>query len=468
MSPVHVVGGGLAGCEAAWQLARRGVAVVLHEMRPTRATAVHKTAQLAELVCSNSFRSDDAQGSAIGLLHAEMRRLGSLIMHAADANKLPAGSALAVDRDGFAGAITTALEAEPLLEIRREEIVTPPADWDNVIVATGPLTSPALSEAIQSLTGEDSLAFFDAIAPIVYRHSIDMGVAWFQSRYDKAGPAGSGADYINCPLTRADYDKFVDALLAAEKTSFQDFEMATPYFDGCLPIEVMAERGRETLRHGPMKPFGLTNPHGPGVKPYAVVQLRQDNRLGTLFNMVGFQTKLKHGEQLHIFRTIPGLANAEFARLGGLHRNTFIDSPRLLDATLRLRSAPRLRFAGQITGCEGYVESAAIGLLAGRFAAAERLGVNMAPPPPTTAHGALLAHITGGHIETIDAGPRSFQPMNVNFGLFPPLSRTPTRNASGLRLRGPVKTAAKKQALCTRALEDLEQWRCGRLAVAAE
>jgi methylenetetrahydrofolate--tRNA-(uracil-5-)-methyltransferase len=468
MSPVHVVGGGLAGCEAAWQLARRGVAVVLHEMRPTRATAVHKTAQLAELVCSNSFRSDDAQGSAIGLLHAEMRRLGSLIMHAADANKLPAGSALAVDRDGFAGAITTALEAEPLLEIRREEIVTPPADWDNVIVATGPLTSPALSEAIRSLTGEDSLAFFDAIAPIVYRHSIDMGVAWFQSRYDKAGPAGSGADYINCPLTRADYDKFVDALLAAEKTSFHDFEMATPYFDGCLPIEVMAERGRETLRHGPMKPFGLTNPHGPGVKPYAVVQLRQDNRLGTLFNMVGFQTKLKHGEQLRIFRTIPGLANAEFARLGGLHRNTFIDSPRLLDATLRLRSAPRLRFAGQITGCEGYVESAAIGLLAGRFAAAERLGVNMAPPPPTTAHGALLAHITGGHIETIDAGPRSFQPMNVNFGLFPPLSRTPTRNASGLRLRGPVKTAAKKQALCTRALEDLEQWRCGRLAVAAE
>jgi methylenetetrahydrofolate--tRNA-(uracil-5-)-methyltransferase len=468
MGPVHVVGGGLAGCEAAWQLARRGVAVVLHEMRPTRATAVHKTAQLAELVCSNSFRSDDAQGSAIGLLHAEMRRLGSLIMHAADANKLPAGSALAVDRDGFAGAITTALEVEPLLEIRREEIVTPPADWDNVIVATGPLTSPALSEAIRSLTGEDSLAFFDAIAPIVYRHSIDMGVAWFQSRYDKAGPAGSGADYINCPLTRADYDKFVDALLAAEKTSFHDFEMATPYFDGCLPIEVMAERGRETLRHGPMKPFGLTNPHGPGVKPYAVVQLRQDNRLGTLFNMVGFQTKLKHGEQLRIFRTIPGLANAEFARLGGLHRNTFIDSPRLLDATLRLRSAPRLRFAGQITGCEGYVESAAIGLLAGRFAAAERLGVNMAPPPPTTAHGALLAHITGGHIETIDAGPRSFQPMNVNFGLFPPLSRTPTRNASGLRLRGPVKTAAKKQALCTRALEDLEQWRCGRLAVAAE
>jgi methylenetetrahydrofolate--tRNA-(uracil-5-)-methyltransferase len=468
MSPVHVVGGGLAGCEAAWQLARRGVAVVLHEMRPVRATAVHKTAQLAELVCSNSFRSDDAQGSAIGLLHAEMRRLGSLIMHAADANKLPAGSALAVDRDGFAGAITAALDAEPLIAIRREEIVAPPAEWDSVIVATGPLTSPALGDALRSLTGEDSLAFFDAIAPIVYRDSIDMGVAWFQSRYDKAGPAGSGADYINCPLVRADYEKFVDALLAAEKTSFHDFETATPYFDGCLPIEIMAERGRETLRHGPMKPFGLTNPHSPDVKPYAVVQLRQDNRLGTLFNMVGFQTKLKHGEQLRIFRTIPGLAKAEFARLGGLHRNTFIDSPKLLDATLRLRSAPRLRFAGQITGCEGYVESAAIGLLAGRFAAAERLGVNMEPPPPTTAHGALLVHITGGHIETIDAGPRSFQPMNVNFGLFPPLPRTPARNASGMRLRGPVKAAAKKQALCARALDDLDHWRCGRLVVAAE
>jgi methylenetetrahydrofolate--tRNA-(uracil-5-)-methyltransferase len=469
MSPVHIIGGGLAGCEAAWQLARRGVAVVLHEMRPARPTAVHKTAQLAELVCSNSFRSDDAQSSAIGLLHAEMRRLGSLIMHAADANKLPAGSALAVDRDGFAGTITAALQAEPLIAIRREEIATtPPADWDSVIVATGPLTSPALSEAIRSLTGEDSLAFFDAIAPIVYRESIDMGVAWFQSRYDKAGPAGSGADYINCPLARADYDKFVDALLAAEKASFHDFETATPYFDGCLPIEVMAERGRETLRHGPMKPFGLTNPHSPDAKPYAVVQLRQDNRLGTLFNMVGFQTKLKHGEQLRIFRTIPALAKAEFARLGGLHRNTFIDSPKLLDATLRLRSAPRLRFAGQITGCEGYVESAAIGLLAGQFAAAERRGVNIAPPPPTTAHGALLAHITGGHIETIDAGPRSFQPMNVNFGLFPPLPRTPARTAGGVRLRGPPKAAAKKQALCRRALDDLEHWLSGRTAVAAE
>jgi methylenetetrahydrofolate--tRNA-(uracil-5-)-methyltransferase len=468
MRPVHIIGGGLAGCEAAWQLARRGVRVVLHEMRPARATAVHKTAQLAELVCSNSFRSDDAQGSAIGLLHAEMRRLGSLVMQAADANKLPAGTALAVDRDGFAGAITAALDAEQLIEIRREEIATIPDDWDSVIVATGPLTSPALSETIRSLTGEASLAFFDAIAPIVYRESIDMDVAWFQSRYDKAGPAGSGADYINCPLARGDYDNFVDALLAAEKTSFREFEVATPYFDGCLPIEVMAERGRETLRHGPMKPFGLTNPRCPDVKAYAVVQLRQDNWLGTLFNMVGFQTKLKHGEQLRIFRTIPGLAKAEFARLGGLHRNTFIHSPKLLDATLRLRSAPRLRFAGQITGCEGYVESAAIGLLTGRFAAAERLGEITMPPPHTTAHGALLAHIAGGHIETMDAGPPSFQPMNVNFGLFPPLARAPAREATGSRLRGASKIAAKKEALCTRALHDLEDWLSGRLPLAAE
>jgi methylenetetrahydrofolate--tRNA-(uracil-5-)-methyltransferase len=468
MSPVHIIGGGLGGCEAAWQLARRAVPVILHEMRPARATAVHKTTQLAELVCSNSFRSDDAQGSAIGLLHAEMRRLDSLIMHAADANKLPAGSALAVDRDGFAGAITAALEAEPLIDIHREEIGIFAEDWDSVIVATGPLTSPALSEAIRSLTGEESLAFFDAIAPIIYRDTIDMEIAWFQSRYDKAGPAGSGADYVNCPLARADYDNFVDALLAAEKTSFRDFELSTPYFDGCLPIEVMAERGRETLRHGPMKPFGLTNAHCPSVKPYAVVQLRQDNRLGTLFNMVGFQTKLKHGEQQSIFRTIPGLAKAEFARLGGLHRNTFIDAPKVLDGTLRLRSAPRLRFAGQITGCEGYVESAAIGLLAGRFAAAERLGQNAILPPHTTAHGALLAHITGGHIETIDGGPRSFQPMNVNFGLFPPLGRTPGNDAGGVRLRGAAKTAAKKRMLCTRALHDLENWLSGRLPVAAE
>ncbi len=356
LPPIHVIGGGLAGSEAAWQIARHGVPVVLHEMRPVVSTAVHKTEQFAELVCSNSFRSDDADGSAIGLLHAEMRRLGSLVMHTADAHKLPAGGALAVDRDGFAAAITAALESEPLIEIRREQILEPPAEWDNVIIATGPLTSPALADALRALTGEAALAFFDAIAPIVHRDSIDFDVAWFQSRYDKAGPGGTGADYINCPLTRAQYDTFVDALLAGEKTAFHDFEATTPYFDGCLPIEVMAERGRETLRHGPMKPFGLTDSHRPTQKPYAVVQLRQDNKLGTLFNMVGFQTKLKHGEQARIFRTIPGLGNAEFARLGGLHRNTFLNSPKLLDATLRLKTAPRLRFAGQITGCEGYVE----------------------------------------------------------------------------------------------------------------
>ena len=376
-------------------------------------------------------------------------------MHAADGNKLPAGSALAVDRDGFAAAITAALDAEPLIEIRREEIVMPPDDWNSVIIATGPLTSPSLSDAIRTVSGENALAFFDAIAPIVYRDSIDMEVAWFQSRYDKAGPAGSGSDYINCPLARSDYDDFIDALLAAEKSSFHEFEMATPYFDGCLPIEVMAERGRETLRHGPMKPFGLTDPRRPGRKPYAVVQLRQDNKLGTLFNMVGFQTKLKHGEQMRIFRTIPGLANAEFARLGGLHRNTFLNSPKLLDETLRLNAQPRLRFAGQITGCEGYVESAAIGLLAGRFAAAERHGERPSLPPPTTAHGALLGHITGGHVETIDSGSRSFQPMNVNFGLFPPLGKRTAR-------------AAQKPALSARALADLDAWIGGAIPHAAE
>jgi len=469
MRPVHIVGGGLAGSEAAWQLARRGVPVVLHEMRPLRSTAAHKTGQFAELVCSNSFRSDDAETSAIGLLHAEMRRLDSLVMRAADLHKLPAGSALAVDRDGFAAAITAALQAEPLIEIDRAEIAEPPAEWDSVIVATGPLTSAALAETIRALTGEDALSFFDAIAPIVARDTIDFDVAWFQSRYDKAGPGGgSGADYVNCPLTRAQYDAFVDALLAGDKTAFHDFEMTTPYFDGCLPIEVMAERGRETLRHGPMKPFGLTNPHEPQTKAYAVVQLRQDNRLGTLFNMVGFQTKLRHAEQVRIFRAIPGLAMAEFARLGGLHRNTFLNSPKRLDATLRLRAMPSWRFAGQITGCEGYVESAAIGLLAGRFAAAERLGEQPLIPPPTTAHGALIGHITGGHIETIDAGPSSFQPMNVNFGLFPPLLHMPAKDADGMRLRGAAKTIAKKHALCARALNDLEAWRAGALPTAAE
>ena len=468
MQPVHVIGAGLAGSEAAWQIAGQGVPVVLHEMRPLRMTDAHKTDGLAELVCSNSFRSDDRETNAVGLLHEEMRRLGSLIMRAGDAHQVPAGGAMAVDRAEFSAAVGAALRDHPLITIERGEIADlPPADWDSVIVATGPLTSPALAAAIRELSGQDALAFFDAIAPIVHRDAIDMNVAWFQSRYDKAGPAGTGADYINCPLDRAQYEAFVDALLAGEKTSFHGWE-STPYFDGCLPIEVMAERGRETLRHGPLKPFGLTNPHDPQTKAYAVVQLRQDNKLGTLYNMVGFQTKLKHGEQTRIFRTIPGLQKAEFARLGGLHRNTFLNSPKLLDPILRLRSMPRLRFAGQITGCEGYVESAAVGLLAGRFAAAERLRERPILPPATTAHGALLAHITGGHVETIDAGPRSFQPMNINFGLFPPLRSTPSKGPDGERLRGTAKTLAKKRALTGRALADLSEWINGELRSAAE
>jgi methylenetetrahydrofolate--tRNA-(uracil-5-)-methyltransferase len=437
-------------------------------MRPVRQTAAHKTGGLAELVCSNSFRSDDAEQNAVGLLHAEMRRLGSLIMRSGDAHQVPAGGALAVDRDGFSGAVTAALTGHPLISLERDEIIVPPTEWDSVIIATGPLTSPDLAAAIRAKTGEDALAFFDAIAPIVHRDSIDMTKAWFQSRYDKAGPGGSGADYINCPMTREQYEAFVAALIAGDKASFHDWEATTPYFDGCLPIEVMAERGLETLRHGPMKPVGLTNPHDPHTKAYAIVQLRQDNKLGTLFNMVGFQTKLKHGEQVRIFRTIPGLENGEFARLGGLHRNTFLNSPKLLEGTLRLRAEPRLRFAGQITGCEGYVESAAIGGLAGRFAAAERLGEPLLPPPPTTAHGALLGHVTGGHIETIDNGPRSFQPMNVNFGLFPPLARTPSVGADGKKLRGPEKAIAKRRALCQRALADLDAWVAGATAQAAE
>jgi methylenetetrahydrofolate--tRNA-(uracil-5-)-methyltransferase len=466
VKPVHIIGGGLAGSEAAWQVAGRGVPVVLHEMRPVRMTAAHKTEQLAELVCSNSFRSDDRENNAVGLLHAEMRRLGSLVLRAGDGNQVPGGGALAVDREGFAAAVTAALEAHPLITIRREEISgLPPEEFDSVIIATGPLTSPALAAAIRNLTGEEALAFFDAIAPIVHRESIDFSVAWFQSRYDKAGPGGSGADYVNCPLDRPQYAAFVDALVAGEKVAFHEWE-GTPYFEGCLPIEIMAERGPETLRHGPMKPFGLTNPHAPERKPYAVVQLRQDNKLGTLFNMVGFQTKLKHAEQVRIFRTIPGLESAQFARLGGLHRNTFLNSPKLLDPTLRLKAMPRLRFAGQITGCEGYVESAAVGLLAGKFAAAERLGEPVSLPPPTSAHGALLNHITGGHIESIEAGPRSFQPMNINFGLFPPLA--PRTAKSATRLPGPAKTLARKQALSARALADLEQWIAGQPAIAAE
>lgn len=463
---VHVIGGGLAGSEAAWQLAKAGVRVVLHEMRPERQTDAHKTDALAELVCSNSFRSDDWETNAVGLLHEEMRRAGSLIMASADAHKLPAGGALAVDRDGFAGAVTAALSAEPLIEIDRAEVPgLPPETWTSVIVATGPLTSPSLASAVKSLTGEVELAFFDAIAPIVHFESIDMDVCWRQSRYDKAGPGGSGADYINCPLDHAQYDAFIDALLEGEKTAFKDFEK-TPYFEGCLPIEVMAERGRDTLRYGPMKPIGLTNAHRPDEKPYAIVQLRQDNALGSLWNMVGFQTKLKHGEQVQVFRMIPGLEHAEFARLGGLHRNTFLNSPKLLDGALRLKADPRLRFAGQITGVEGYVESAAIGLIAGRFASAEQLGTPLAPPPPTTALGALLAHITGGHLSADDEnGSRSFQPMNVNFGLFPPV--TVPRGAWG---KGPKnsKAFARKRAMTARALADLDAWLEGWSSVAAE
>ncbi len=435
MTPVHIIGGGLAGSEAAWQLAQAGVPCVIHEMRPLRETPAHKTDGLAELVCSNSFRSDDPQSSAVGLLHEEMRRANSLVMAAGDESRVPAGSALAVDRDAFSAQVTARLEAHPHVTIERDIVDgLPSADWDSVIIATGPLTSDGLSATIREMTGEDSLAFFDAIAPIVYRETIDFGIAWFQSRYDK----GEGKDYINCPMDEAQYAALIQALLDGEKTDFKDWERETPYFEGCMPIEVMAERGPETLRFGPMKPVGLTDPRT-GARPHAVVQLRQDNRLGTLFNMVGFQTKLKYGEQARVFRMIPGLENAQFARLGGLHRNTFINSPRLLDGGLRLKADPRLRFAGQITGVEGYVESAAIGLLAGRFAAAEKLGRQQTPPPPTTAFGALLGHITG------NADPETFQPMNANFGLFPPLE---TR----------IRKRERKAAYARRALADVDRW----------
>ena len=440
LRPVHVIGGGLAGSEAAWQLAEAGVPVVLHEMRPIRKTEAHQTQGLAELVCSNSFRSDEPLTNAVGLLHEEMRRSGSLILTAADKHKVPAGGALAVDRDAFSAEVEAALTNHPLVTIARGEIAgLPPADWDSVVVATGPLTSPALAEAVLGLTGEASLAFFDAIAPIVHTESIDLDVAWFQSRYDKPGPGGTGKDYINCPLDRDQYFAFIEALQVGEKTEFKEWEQNTPYFEGCLPIEVMASRGVETLRWGPMKPIGLTNKHN-GSKPYGVVQLRQDNMLGTLYNMVGFQTKLKYAEQVRIFRSIPGLEKAEFARLGGLHRNTFLNSPKVLDGQLRLKSDPRLRFAGQVTGVEGYVESAAIGLVAGRMAAAERKGGWLAAPPPTTALGALVAHITGG------AEAETFQPMNVNFGLFPPLADIPKAKAE------------RKPAMARRALADLDGW----------
>jgi methylenetetrahydrofolate--tRNA-(uracil-5-)-methyltransferase len=438
-APAHVIGGGLAGCESCWQLLRAGIPVVLHEMRPGRATPAHRTGALAELVCSNSFRSDDGESSAIGLLHQEMRRLSSLVMAAAEANRVPAGGALAVDRDGLSATVERMLRAEPLFSVVREEVADlPPESWGPSILATGPLTTPDLARALSAVTGEDQLAFFDAIAPIVYRDSIDLGKAWLQSRYDKGG----GSDYINCPLDQSQYEAFVDGLLSAEKVPYRAWEADTPYFEGCLPIEVMAERGARTLAFGPMKPVGLTNPHDGGRRPYAVVQLRQDNALGTLYNMVGFQTKLRHDEQVRLFRTIPGLENARFARLGGLHRNTFVNGPRVLDRTLKLKARPSLRLAGQITGCEGYVESAAIGLLAGRFSAAERRGTVPRLPPSTTAIGALLDHITGG------AAAETFQPMNVNFGLMPPLA------GKACRLRG----GERRRAYAQRAAVDLEAW----------
>ncbi|MCZ6846184.1 MAG: methylenetetrahydrofolate--tRNA-(uracil(54)-C(5))-methyltransferase (FADH(2)-oxidizing) TrmFO [Alphaproteobacteria bacterium] len=460
IQPVHVIGGGLAGSEAAWQLAQAGVPVVLHEMRPVRPTAAHQTDRLAELVCSNSFRSDDVHYNAVGLLHEEMRRLGSLILAAADANTVPAGSALAVDRDGFAQRVTETLIDHPLITVAREEVAgLPPEDWDQVIIATGPLTSPALTDAIVHLTGEENLAFFDAIAPIVHTDSIDFDIAWHQSRYDKAGPGGTGKDYINCPLNGEQYEALIDALLAGDKTEFQEWEKSTPYFEGCLPIEVMADRGRETLRFGPMKPVGLTDPRT-GTRAHAIVQLRQDNALGTLYNMVGFQTKLRYGAQREIFRAIPGLGSAEFARFGGIHRNTFLNSPRLLDPTLRLKAMPRLRFAGQVTGVEGYVESAATGLLAGRFAAAERLGGPLddaaAQPPETTAHGALLGHITGGAVAD------TFQPMNINFGLLPPLD-----DGALADIPRKERKRERRKAIALRALADLDAWHSSiRLAAA--
>ncbi len=458
--PIHVIGGGLAGSEAAWQIARAGIPVILHEMRGVRSTDAHKSDSLAELVCSNSFRSDDAETNAVGVLHAEMRLAGSLIMACADLNQVPAGGALAVDREGFAEAVTRAIQDEPLITVVREEVTgLPPAEWERTIIATGPLTAQSLADSIAAETGTQSLAFFDAIAPIVYRESINMDVAWYQSRYDKVGPGGTGKDYINCPLNEEQYNAFIDALVEGDKVGFHEWE-GTPYFDGCLPIEIMAERGRETLRHGPMKPMGLTNAHNPEEKPYAVVQLRQDNALGTLYNIVGFQTKLRYGAQSEIFRMIPGLEDVEFARLGGLHRNTYLNSPVLLSESLALKSRPGLRFAGQITGCEGYVESASIGLLAGRFAAAEHRGQSIVLPPAETALGALLNHITSGHlVHDEEPGKRSFQPMNVNFGLFPELPAGSIIKPEGVkRFRGKDKAIAKKKAMSARALAACKAW----------
>ena len=448
--PIHIVGAGLAGSEAAWTVARHGVPVILHEMRPARGTFAHKTGDCAELVCSNSFRSDDDENNAVGLLHWEMRAAGGLIIAMADRHRIPAGGALAIDREPFAAAVTRALAEHPLVTLSRAEITALPTDGTKTIVATGPLTSEALAHSIRRTTGSEALAFFDAIAPIVHTDTIDMSKAWFQSRYDKGETEEERRAYLNCPMDRDQYEAFIDAILEAEKTGFHEGEVGgdtdTPYFDGCLPIEVMAARGRETLRFGPMKPVGLTNPHHPGTKPHAVVQLRRDNALGTLMNIVGFQTKMKYGSQTRALRMIPGLEGAEFARLGGIHRNTFLNAPTLLDGQLRLKSAPNIRFAGQITGVEGYVESAAMGLLAGTLVAREALGRPAAPPPPTTATGALVTHITGG------ADAKTFQPMNVNFGLFPPLDAA----RGGRRGR-----KERYRAYSARAKADWSSWLAG-------
>ncbi len=449
---LHIIGAGLAGSEAAWQAANMGIQVILHEMRPKVKTPAHQSDSCAELVCSNSFRSDDAQHNAVGLIHEEMRRMNSLIMQKADGASVPAGGALAVDREIFSQNVTQALETHPNITIKREEIAgLPPKEWEHVIIASGPLTSEPLAKAIQKLTGENALAFFDALAPIVHTDSINMDKAWFQSRYDKTGSAGTGKDYINCPMNKQEYAAFIDALTTAEYGDFKQWEKDTPYFEGCMPIEVMAARGVETLRFGPMKPVGLTNPHKKE-DPYAVVQLRQDNKLGTLYNIVGFQTKMKYGEQMRVFRMITGLENAEFARLGGMHRNTFINSPKLLDESLRLKIDPRIRFAGQITGCEGYVESAAIGLLTGRLAAAEILGMPATTPPQTTAMGALVNHIVGG------ANADTFQPMNINFGLFPlpPYEMLRPKQANGRRKK--LKGRDRKKVYTNLARQDFEIW----------
>lgn len=450
IKPIHIIGGGMAGTEAAWQLLKYDIPVILHEMRGVKGTNAHSTDGLAEMVCSNSFRSDDMENNAVGLLHEEMRRMGSIMMEAAEHTKVPAGSALAVDRDLFSEYIQDKLLAHPLFTLERGEVDTiPPSAWGNVIIATGPLTSDALAKAVLEITGVDELQFFDAIAPIIYKESIDFSKAWFQSRYDK----GDGADYINLPMTEEQYYTFIDEITDAEKSDYKDWEQDIPFFEGCMPIEVMAERGKETLAFGPMKPVGLTNPHS-DEKPYAVVQLRQDNKLGTIYNMVGFQTKMKYKFQKEIFKKIPGLENAEFARLGGLHRNTFINSPKLLDDQLRLKSMPRLRFAGQITGVEGYVESGAMGIMAGRFLAAETLGQEITSPPIVTGFGALINHITGGHIEGVGQA-KTFQPMNVNFGIMPPLEEK-KHVVDGKRVK--IKRKFRKPIKAKRALDALAQW----------